>query len=298
MTNFQCKIPTNQTQDSISNVPGYLMPARAFFFIIVEEPGKDGFLVRKIYASNKSPYLEEMKLSELQQLSEIHPERYGMMPKDFSAPHSIAEHVMGGGKNISQYISTSSIFPGGSPRIEGRDIFIDIQRAQQSGMRLISTEEILVELTKYKEQYPHLSRRVDKISSYVRDIDREVLIHGEKVPASAIFNKESLRIAQTAAKAGRAIQVVGIVFTAYDIAQASNESIRIGNAKPITAELVRQAGGWGAAWAGFKIGGVVGAALGIETGPGAVISGLVGGIIVGTAGYFGADWVADHIYVN
>lgn len=298
MTNFQCKIPTNQTPESISNVPGYLMPARAFFFIIVEEPGKDGFLVRKVYASNKSPYLQDMKLTPLQQLSELHPEKYGMMPKGPAAPYSIAEHVMGGGKNVSPYISTSSIFPGGSPRFDGRDIFIDIQKAQQSGLRLISTEEILDELAKYKAQNPHLAKRIDKISNYVRDIDQEVLIHGEKVPSSAIFNKESLKIAQTAAKAGRVIQVVGIVFTAYDVVQASNESIRVGNAKPITAELIRQAGGWGAAWAGFKIGAATGAAVGIETGPGAVISGLVGGIIVGGAGYFGADWVADHIYEN
>ena len=50
--------------------------------------------------------------------------------------------------------------------------------------------------------------------------------------------------------------------------------------------------------AGFKVGGVVGAALGIETGPGAILTGAIGGIVFGTAGYFGADWVADHIYAN
>jgi hypothetical protein len=36
----------------------------------------------------------------------------------------------------------------------------------------------------------------------------------------------------------------------------------------------------------------------IETGPGAIITGLVGGIVFGAAGYFGADWVADHIDKN
>ncbi|POO76303.1 hypothetical protein C1T30_43945, partial [Bacillus sp. MBGLi97] len=77
----------------------------------------------------------------------------------------------------------------------------------------------------------------------IRDVDREVLIHGEKVPANAIFNESSLKFTLTATKAARVIQVVGIVFTAYDITQASNESIRVGSAKPITAELVRQAGG-------------------------------------------------------
>ena len=43
---------------------------------------------------------------------------------------------------------------------------------------------------------------------------------------------------------------------------------------------------------------LIGAGVGIETGPGAIITGLVGGIIFGTAGYFGADWVADHVYEN
>lgn len=39
-------------------------------------------------------------------------------------------------------------------------------------------------------------------------------------------------------------------------------------------------------------------AQGIETGPGAIITGLVGGIVAGAAGYYGADWIADHIYEN
>lgn len=53
---------TNENQNSIYDVTGSLMPARAFFFIIVDEPGKDGFLVRKIYASPSNPYLSKMNL--------------------------------------------------------------------------------------------------------------------------------------------------------------------------------------------------------------------------------------------
>ena len=94
------------------------------------------------------------------------------------------------------------------------------------------------------------------------------------------------------------MQVVGIVLTAYDLEQASEKSFRAKSVKPISAEVIRQAGGWGAAVAGFKVGGIASAALGIETGPGAVLTGLAGGIIFGAAGYFGADWVADHIDKN
>lgn len=298
MSQYTCTAETNETPGSVTNVPGYLMPARAFFFIVVEEAGKDGFLVRKIYASDKSPYMKQMNLAPLQELSELTPERYGMLPKGPNAPYTIAEHVMGNGKNISQYISTSSIFPQGSPRFDGRSIFIDINKAQQAGLKLVTTNEILVELENYKKSNPHLSKRIDQIAGYVRDIDKEVLIHGKKVPASAIFNPNSLKLTESVVRTARVIQVLGIAFTAYDLTQASRESIEIGSAKPISAELVRQAGGWGMAWAGFKVGGVAGAAVGIESGPGAIATGLIGGIIFGAAGYFGADWVADHIYEN
>lgn len=298
MSQYTCTAETNETPGSVTDVPGYLMPARAFFFIVVEEAGKDGFLVRKIYASDKSPYMKQMNLAPLQELSELTPERYGMLPKGPNAPYTIAEHVMGNGKNISQYISTSSIFPQGSPRFDGRSIFIDINKAQQSGLKLVTTTEILVELENYKKSNPHLSKRIDQIAGYVRDIDKEVLIHGKKVPASAIFNPNSLKLTESVVRTARVVQVLGIAFTAYDLTQASRESIEIGSAKPISAELVRQAGGWGMAWAGFKVGGVAGAAVGIESGPGAIATGLIGGIIFGAAGYFGADWVADHIYEN
>lgn len=298
MSQYTCTAETNETPGSITDVPGYLMPARAFFFIVVEEAGNDGFLVRKIYASDKSPYMKQMNLAPLQELSELTPERYGMLPKGPNAPYTIAEHVMGNGKNISQYISTSSIFPQGSPRFDGRSIFIDINKAQQAGLKLVTTPEILVELENYKKSNPHLSKRVDQIAGYVRDIDKEVLIHGKKVPASAIFNPNSLKLTESVIRTARVVQVLGIAFTAYDLAQASRESIEIGSANPISAELVRQAGGWGMAWAGFKVGGVAGAAVGIESGPGAIATGLIGGIIFGAAGYFGADWVADHIYEN
>ncbi len=36
----------------------------------------------------------------------------------------------------------------------------------------------------------------------------------------------------------------------------------------------------------------------IETGPGAILTGAIGGLIFGTAGYFGADWIADFIDEN
>ena len=289
-------VKTNTTADSFFDVLGPLMPVRAFFFIVVEEVGKDGFLVRKIYASPNSPYLTNMGLSPIGQLTELYPERYGIAPKGFGLPTTAAEHVMG--NNASAFVSTSSIFPEGSPRFDGRSVYIDIAKAKASGARLVSTSEILASLRQYKASNPHLAKRVDKISEYVKSIDQEVLVHGERVPASAVFNESTLRNVRAMGNVGRAVQVVGIVLTAYDLSVATDQSFKAKSVKPITAEIVRQAGGWGGAFAGFKVGGIAGAALGIETGPGAFVTGLVGGIIFGTAGYFGADWVADHVYKN
>ena len=87
----------------------------------------------------------------------------------------------------------------------------------------------------------------------------------------------------------------GIAFTAYDLKIATEESIKQNSIKPISVEVVKQAGGWGAAIAGARIGVVVGAAVGIETGPGAVVSGAIGGIIFGTAGYLGATWPTEYM---
>ncbi|QJE02080.1 glycine zipper family protein [Massilia forsythiae] len=296
MSAFEFETLTNTAPGSRRDVTSHHMPARAFFFIVVDEVGKEGFLVRKVYATPTSPYLSSMNLSPLAQLSQVQPEKYGLMPKKWGAPPTVAEHVMG--NSSSSYVSSSSIFPEGSPRFDGRSVFIDIAKAKAAGARLVSTEEILASLNQYKAQNPHLAKRVDKIAMYVQDFDREVLVHSEKVPPKAIFNTSSLKVAKVATGAGRVVQVLGIVLTAYDLEQASEKSFQAKSVKPISAEVIRQAGGWGAAAAGFKLGGVAGAALGIETGPGAVLTGLAGGIIFGAAGYFGADWVADHIDKN
>lgn len=289
-------VKTNQNPGSVSDHTIHAMPARAFFFIVVEEPGKNGLLVRKIYASPRSPYLEKMNLSAAQIDREIFPEKYGLSPKEPGSGVSVAEHVMG--NNKSSYISTSSIFPEGSPRFDGKTIYIDINKALQSGAKTISTDEILQALEEYKKLHPHLEKRTNKIANYVEQFDKEVLVQSEKIPAAAVYTPESFAVAKNIARGARVVQVVGIVFTAYDLEQATEQSFKAKSVKPIVAETIRQAGGWGAAMAGFKIGAVAGAGLGIETGPGAVVTGAVGGIIFGTAGYFGADWVADHIYEN
>ena len=104
--------------------------------------------------------------------------------------------------------------------------------------------------------------------------------------------------AKVIGKVGRVLMVVGVVFTAVDLGLAGKRSVEQNSFKPIGAEVVRQAGGWGMALAGVKIGAVAGAAVGVATGPGLIVTGAIGAVIFGAAGYFGADWIADHISPN
>ncbi|WP_253189648.1 hypothetical protein [Paraburkholderia fungorum] len=46
------------------------------------------------------------------------------------------------------------------------------------------------------------------------------------------------------------------------------------------------------------MGAATGAIVGIETGPGAVITGLVGGLIGGAIGFFGESYLLDQAGVN
>ncbi|OMQ18215.1 hypothetical protein [Serratia oryzae] len=287
---------TNEKDDSHHDVVGPQMPAKVHVFLIVDEIGKDGFLVRKSYSDINDPYLKAKNLSGEAVLREVYPEKYNLYPKDPLSTKIIAQHVMG--DNITSFISTSSIMPDGSPRFQGKVIYIDIDKAKKHGAKLISTDEIIAALDEYKKTYPHLTKRIDKIAGYVSDVDKEVLIQGKKVPAKAIFTENTLSLTQNIVKIGRVVKVVGIVFTAYDLEKATSKSIEVKSAKPITAEVIRQAGGWGGAVAGAKAGTVLGALCGVETGPGAVITGAIGGVIGGVAGYYGADWVADQIDEN
>lgn len=289
------EIETNNTDNSLLDVTSSDMPGRAFFFMVVDEVGADGFLTRKVYASLDDPYLKAMNLPENSMLKEVFPEKYGLSGKNLSSDSTVAEHVMG--TNSSKYTSASSIFPEGSPRFDGKSIYIDIKKARQAGAEIVSTDEIIQALEKYKEIAPKRVKRINQIITYVKDIDKEVLL-ANKVPAKAIFTPESYAYVRNIGRVGRAVQLFGIVFTAYDLSVATEQSIKTKSMAPIGAEVIRQSGGWGAGVMGLQIGSMVGASLGIETGPGAIITEAIGGIIFGAAGYFGADWVADFIYEN
>lgn len=143
----------------------------------------------------------------------------------------------------------------------------------------------------YKKIAPKNIAKIDQIAEWVKNVDKEVLVQAEKIPPEAIFTPGSYRATSVLIKGARVVRVFAIGFTAHDLKLAADESIKQKSIKPISVEVVKQAGGWGGAIAGARIG----VAVGIETGPGAIVSGAVGGIIFGTAGYFGASWLTEYL---
>lgn len=127
-------------------------------------------------------------------------------------------------------------------------------------------------------------------------MDKEFLIQpNRRVPPSGIFTEGGLALTLGVVKYARVVQVVGIAFTAYDVGVAADQSFKTKSIRPIEKEVVRQIGGWGGAIAGMKLGAAAGALVGMETGPGTIITGLIGGIVFGAIGYFGGGAVADQI---
>ncbi len=219
------------------------------------------------------------------------PERYGFVPTDPHSAVSLGRHAKG--LKPSPFISASKGWFGAT-RFSGSPFWIDVQAARAAGATIHDTGEILADLDRIVNKTASAASKADleRVKQLVV-ADREVLLKGS-VPASAV--KGAGRMAATRALQG--VQIVGFAMTAVNMAHATEQSIDQGSAKPIVAETVRQVGGWATAWACMKLGAAGGALVGIETGPGALVTGAIGGIVGGVAGYFGFDWIADHISEN
>ncbi|AXK67200.1 hypothetical protein [Burkholderia sp. IDO3] len=301
MSNFVYRTTTNTTDGSQHDVLGHHMPARIFFFVTVEEVGKDGMLVRRTYSTLDDPYLKQLELSPLGEMREVYPEKYGLWSKGGpKAPGSVVDHVLEYDK-LTSYASTSSIYPEGTGRMAGKTVYVDIAKAKRAGAKLVTTEEIVQAIDEYAARARSKDRRwAEHIKQKVLTMDNEVLVQPRPmVPGEGVFSQRGLAISLGIVKYARVVQVVGLVFTGYDLSVASNESIRLKSIRPLEKEVIRQAGGWAGSWAGAvagaRVGATAGAMVGVELGPGAVITGAIGGILFGAIGYFGGSMIADQI---
>ena len=249
---------------------------RAFLFVLADEVLPSGKVVRKVMVA--PDHLASATLVR-------NPEVFGFAPRAPGAAVSIGEHALG--NNTSPYLSASTK-PRGAPNFAGEPFYVDVAKAKAAGVRLYTTDEIIADLRRLALERPELRYRVDKLISVIKSVEGEVLLEGH-VPAAAVKSATSMALTRGL----RVVQFVGIVVSVYDLAKAGQQSIETHSTVPITREGIRQVGGWGGAVIGMKIGGTVGAAVGIETGPGAILTGAVGAVIFGTAGYLGADWVAN-----
>ena len=208
---------------------------------------------------------------------------------------TIAKHVMGE-ERVTSFSSTSSDFPGGATRFDGKTVYIDIAKAKRSGARLVTGQQIRAALDEYAQQNPHLKKRIETIRGYSEALDREILIQPHpSVSPSGVFTPEGLGGTRGLVKYVRVVQVFCIAFTAYELSVAIGQSFKTTSVRPIEKEVVRQMGGWGGAIAGARIGAIAGTIIGVETGPGTVITGLIGGIVFGTIGYLGGSFATTKM---
>ena len=110
------------------------------------------------------------------------------------------------------------------------------------------------------------------------------------LPSPEIDAPHSVRPAHI--QAGRALGIAGLALEVYDGADSVRTASRLrseGNATAADSELIhfgaRSVGGW----AGAGIGMAAGAAAGVETGPGLLVTGAIGGV----AGVFVGDKIAE-----
>jgi hypothetical protein len=268
-----------------------LVPARGFFFVLADEINPfTQKVVRKVLIDPK------MGAALTKQLGRpIHvmpnPAQFGLHPTAPLSSLPPGRHAQG--MKPSPFSSASSK-PFGSPRIEGSRFWIDVEKAKASGATIHGTEEILADLDRIAAKAANAAERakLEKLKGLVR-ADAEVLVRGS-VPATAIKGAGAMALTRGL----QGVQIVGFAMTAVDMTHATQKSIAQHSVKPLAAESIRQAGGWAAAWGGMKLGAAGGAVVGIETGPGAIVTGLIGGVVGGVAGYYGFDWIADHIDSN
>jgi hypothetical protein len=274
---------TDEPQHAASLIPG-----RAFLFVLADEidPLREK-VVRKVMVNPRMAARVATRLGRPLHLM-TDPSIFGLHPTGPEANVTMGRHVM----NIKPSpFSSASTHPFGAPRYAGSPFWIDVEAARSAGATFHDADEIVVDLRRIAGQLRRASdiSKIEELERLVR-ADREVLIRGS-VPASAV--KGSTAMALTRGLQG--IQILGFVVTAIELTQAARQSLAARTAAPLAAVGIRQVGGWAMAWSGMKLGGFAGAALGIETGPGALVCGAAGALVGGFAGYMGFDWIADHI---
>jgi hypothetical protein len=92
-----------------------------------------------------------------------------------------------------------------------------------------------------------------------------------------------------------ALVLAGVAVDVWQMAKAVRRSVSMRSALPATAQAARSLTTWGAVWAGAELFGTGGALMGLELGPGVVITTAIGATVGGCVGFFAGDWVAQQV---
>ena len=270
------------------------------FYIVVDNIGKNGFLVRYTYKTVEDAikYHRHGELVGIKADLKVFPEKYGLYAVSPEAGNSIVSHVRGSTKN-SQYVSASTLSDGAerfNVNNGSKKLSIDINKLKQSGAQLISTEEISNAIN--DENKALMSKKKVNIHQVIRNNearfkaiqDQEVLIKGaDRKSSQFIFTPDDLSKVKNIQKVGQKLLPLAYILTTVNLINAGIDSAKTQSIKPIAEEVAEQVAGWGGAfagmWLGLKIGSLTGS-IGIP-GVGTVIGGIVGSIAGGYAGYFG-----------
>jgi LysM repeat protein len=326
--------PLNGTSPAGGSGGATLALARGFMFVFFEqlpEVGVGARIIRKVAVVPKNYAFPIPSLGP--NFGIRVPGAGALLPRRPGGSMSAVDHMLNVDPAGSPFLSASDrAFASGS--IEGTPLLIDVAKIKAAGGEVLTVDELVAELAIYAAKNPSSHAQLQKLMWTVSKIEGEVLIRGGVPRGAAVpitgpahlgmirsaeglwqdfkFGKISkLELeqglvdleraygrARVVGRVGRVFTVVGVLFTAYDLEQATDRSYTQHSVKPLAAEVIRQVGGWGGAAAGAKIGAVLGAACGVETGPGAIVTGAIGAIVFGGLGYFGADLIADQISPN
>lgn len=259
------------------------------------------------------------------------PRDFSMAPSNPMANYSPAEHALG--RRQGGYLSASARSLGAAT-MDGVPLIVDMNKVRGAGAQVFSVQEVVADIRRFATENPSARLSAEKLIDAILGAEHEVLIKNGEIHSDAMrvasevhqvqmnsarrvwtdlsanrITREqameqlakldrSYAMARNIGRYCRVLTVIGLVITVADVTRAAQQSVDQRSFRPLGAEAIRQAGGWGGAWAGAKVGLIAGAAFGVETGPGLIVTGALGALVFGAAGYFGADWLADKISPN
>lgn len=153
-------------------------------------------------------------------------------------------------------------------------------------------------------QYLVPNRKLFFEGTHITSLGNDLALHNELVVGKGLGAPIAAETAAAARSlrpgmgvAAKGLGVAAAAATAYDIADTAHDVGRLraqGNETAAEDRITRFAaqnlGGWGGAAAGFG----AGAMAGVESGPGLLVTGAVGGVIGAVAGDEVATWSRDH----